>query len=530
MTNFKVLVSDKLSESGLAILRAANGIEVDVKTGLSKDELISIIGQYHALVIRSATKVTADVIAVADNLKVVGRAGIGVDNVDTNAASEKGIVVMNTPGGNTITTAEHAISLLLSLARNIPQAHSSTSAGKWEKSKFTGVEIYGKTLGILGIGRIGSLVAQRAHGLSMKVIAHDPFIPAEIAEKMGVSLVSLDELYAQSDFISIHSQLTDETRGMIDSSAFAKMKKGIRIINCARGGIINEADLVVAVESGQVAGAALDVFEHEPLPAESPLRDVTQIVTTPHLGASTSEAQEKVAVDVAEQIVDLLTNGIIRNAINVPSIDPEELPIVKPFIELGEHLGSFLGQIAKGATKKIEISYMGDLVDMNHKPIDQAIIKGVLEAFVGKTVNMVNAPYLAESRGIVVDSGSSSSKRNFAALLALKIVTDEEEILAEGTIFAGGEPRLTRLQDVLIEARLTGDMILFRNKNIPGVIGRIGTCLGEQKINIADFRLGKKESANEAMAIVNIDSAPTKEQVEQMKRLENVIDVRTVSF
>lgn len=530
MKTYKTLVSDKLSEAGIAILKETPNIEVDVKIGMKPEELKAVIGDYDALIIRSATKVTADVIKVAGKLKVIGRAGIGVDNVDTPIASAKGIVVMNTPGGNTVTTAEHAIALMMSVCRNIPAATASVKAAKWEKSKFLGVELSGKTLGIIGIGRIGSLVAKRAHGLEMKVIAFDPYISAEAAEKMGVELVTLDELYRSADVISLHCQLTNETRGMIGKEAFGKMKKGMRIINCARGGLIDEKDLAVAVEEGVVAGAALDVFETEPPDETSPLFSLDQVVLTPHLGASTSEALENVSTQVARQVADYLTKGIIQNAINVPSVDPEELPIIRPYMELGERVGSFLAQITSGGPKRIEITYMGELAEINTKPVTQAIIKGALEVYVGKTVNLVNAPYLAESRGIVVKAGTSSVKRNFAALMEITIETEEEKVSAEGTVFVGGEPRLVRLMSVLIEAKLKGDMLVFTNNDHPGVIGHIGGYLGEEKINIASFQLGRESEGGKAIAIVNIDSTPTPEQIAAMKKIENVLDVEVVKI
>ncbi len=530
MPAFKVLVSDKLSDTGVAILKGTPGLEVDIKTGMDSAELISVIADYDALIIRSATNVTKEVLDAATNLKVVGRAGIGVDNVDTQNASAKGVVVMNTPGGNIVTTAEHAIAMMMSLSRKIPQANASIMSGKWEKSKFVGVELYSKTLGIIGIGRVGSIVARRAHGFEMNVIAFDPFISADAAEKMGVKLVSLEELYAEADFISIHSQLTPETRGMINKDAFAKMKKGMRIINCARGGIINEVDLAIAIKSGQVAGAALDVFDTEPVNKDNPLLGMEEVVLTPHLGASTSEAQENVAIAVAHQVADYLTKDIIRNAINVPSIDPEELQIIRPYLSLGERMGAFVAQITDGAPERIEITYMGKLAELNDKPITQAILKGALEAYVGKTVNLVNAPYLAESRGIVVSATTSSVKRNFASLLSVKITTDTRTMTAEGTVFAGDEPRLVKLEDVIIEAILTGDLLVFTNKDQPGVIGDIGTYMGEQKINMAHFHLGRTEKGKDAISIVNVDTAPSQNQIAEMKKIDAVLDVKLVNF
>ncbi|MGK7345485.1 MAG: phosphoglycerate dehydrogenase [Candidatus Nitrospinota bacterium M3_3B_026] len=521
----KILVSDKLSGKGVDILRAAEDIDVEVKTGLSPEELLKVIPSYDGLIIRSSTKASAEVIRAAENLRIIGRAGIGVDNVDVEEASARGIVVMNTPGGNTVTTAEHTISMMMSLARKIPQASASVKAGKWEKKKFVGMELAGKTLGVVGIGRIGSLVVKRAHGLEMKIVAYDPFITAEAAEKMGVELMSLDDVLGRADVITIHTPLTAETRGLIGREAFGKMKKGALIVNCARGGILDEAALAEAVREGVVAGAALDVFEKEP-PEKNPLLELDEVILTPHLGASTSEAQEKVAVAVAEQMVDFFTHGVIQNAVNVPSIDPEKLSTVKPYLTLGERMGSFLSQIAEGAARRVEIIYMGDLSETDTRPISQSILKGILDVFVDERVNFVNAPYLAKARGIEVSSGASSVKRNFASLLGARLVTDKGEAYVEGTIFAGGEPRLVKLEDFLLEAQLEGVMLVFTNNDRPGVIGDIGTYLGEKGINIASFELARTGLGGRAMSIVTVDTAPTPEQMAEMAGIENVLKVR----
>lgn len=528
MSDIKILVSDKLSEKGVEILRAAPGISVDVKTGMSEDELIGVIGQYNGLVIRSATTVTKKVLDAAQNLKVIGRAGIGVDNVDVEAASAKGVVVMNTPGGNITTTAEHAISMMMALSRQIPQATASVKGGKWEKKKFMGMELSAKTLGVVGIGRIGSIVVNRARGLQMKVVAYDPFISNEAAEKLGVELVTLDELYARADVISVHTPMTPETKHMIGAEAFGKMKKGVRIINCARGGIIDEAALAAAINEGIVAGAALDVFEKEPPEADNPLLGLDNVIFTPHLGASTAEAQENVAIGIAEQFVDYFANGIINNAVNVPSIDPDQLPVVRPYMALGERMGSFIAQISTGGVKKVEVEYMGDLADVDHRPITQSVLKGILENYVDETVNLVNAPFLAESRGIVVSQSTSSVKRNFAALVGLRLITEEGEIHVEGTVFVGGEPRLVRIEDYIIEAQLEGTMLVVTNNDKPGVIGKIGGFLGDSGVNIAAFHLGRHETGGRAMAIVNVDSAPTQDQLGRLSGLENIIDAKLV--
>ncbi|VAX23829.1 D-3-phosphoglycerate dehydrogenase [hydrothermal vent metagenome] len=524
----RILVSDKLSQNGIDILKATPGIEVDVKTGMTPAELISIIGQYDGLIIRSATRVTEEVLKAGASLKAIGRAGIGVDNVDTKAASRKGVVVMNTPGGNTTTTAEHAVAMMMALSRKIPQATASVKKGKWEKSKFMGSEHYGKTLGILGIGRIGSIVAKRAHGLEMKVIAFDPFISLEAADNLGIELVTIDDFFARSDYISIHTPKTPETTHIINKEAFAKMKKGVRIINCARGGIINEQDLAQAVKDGIVAGAALDVFESEPPAIDNPLLALDEVILTPHLGASTSEAQENVAIAVADQMVKFFTTGLIQNAVNVPSIDPDQLSVIKPYLALGEKMGSFLAQAVEGGVKEVNITYMGDLADIDQRSITQSIVKGVLEVFAGEAVNFINAPFLAESRGIVVSSGTSSVKRNFSSLLGLKIVTDTGEMYIEGAVFMGGEPRLVKLGDYLVETQLKGNMLVFTNNDKPGVIGNIGTYLGREGVNIASFELSREKKGGVAMSIVSIDSALSSDQIKRMKKIENVVEVNLV--
>jgi len=522
-------VSDKLSEHGVKILRDAPGIDVDVKVGMTPEQLIDIIGSYDGLIIRSATKVTPEVLDAAKNLKVIGRAGIGVDNVDKETASAKGIIVMNTPGGNTTTTAEHAISMMMAMCRQIPQATASVRAGKWEKKKFMGMELYGKTLGVVGIGRIGSIVVKRARGLEMRVIAYDPFISNDAADKLGVELVSLDELYARADVISVHTPMTKETKHMIGSEAFDKMKKGVKIVNCARGGIIDETALAEAVKDGKVAGAALDVFENEP-PGDSPLLKLDEVIFTPHLGASTSEAQESVAIAVAEQFIDFFNKGIVRNALNMPSIDPEHIALVRPYLKLGEQMGSFTSQMGQGALKKVHIEYMGELAEIDQRPITQSILKGALQNYVDESVNMVNAPYLAESRGVVISTTTSSVKRNFMALIGLRLETEEREVYVEGTVFIGGEPRLVKLEEFLIEFQLEGTLLAVTNNDKPGVIGKIGAFLGDNNINIGAFNLGRAQTGGRAMAIVSIDSTLSPEQIDKLSRIENIIEAKLVQL
>ncbi|MCP4231379.1 MAG: phosphoglycerate dehydrogenase, partial [bacterium] len=451
------------------------GLEVDIDTGLTPDELKAKIKDYSGLVIRSATKVTKEILDAAENLKVIGRAGTGVDNVDTQYASQKGVIVMNTPGGNTVTTAEHAIAMMVALSRKIPQATASMKAGKWEKKKFQGTELTGKTLGILGVGNIGSVVASRAQGLKMKVISYDPFISDELAEKQGITLVTLDELFAGSDFLSIHVPLTKDTKNIINADAITKMKDGMRLINCARGGIVNEAAVAEAVTSGKLAGAAFDVFSTEPPEADNPLLAVDGRILTPHLGASTHEAQENVAVAVADQIADYLTTGTIRNAINVPSVPAELLSSLDPYIKLGEKLGSLQGQILSGGIEEIIIDYNGEVVDLDIAPVTIACIKGVLSKLMDENVNFVNAPYVAKERGIKITEVKSSRPIDFASSVTVTVKTKDSERAVEGAIFGKNDPRIVRIDKFLLDIVPEGFIILIHNEDTPGVIGRVGT-------------------------------------------------------
>ncbi|MBI3601012.1 MAG: phosphoglycerate dehydrogenase [Nitrospinae bacterium] len=523
----KVLVSDKLSEKGIEILNRAGSIEADVKTGLTKEQLIAEIPQYEGLIVRSSTKVTADIINAAKNLKVIGRAGIGVDNVDVDAASKRGIVVMNTPEGNVITTAEHAIAMMLSLARKIPQASASVKGKKWEKG-FMGVEVYNKTLGIIGLGRIGSIVANRAKGLSMNVIVYDPFISKERAKSLGVELVEMPELFKRSDFISIHVPKTSETAYLIGEKEFAMMKKGVRIINCARGGIVDEKSLAKAIKEKIVAGAALDVFEKEPVPSDNPLLELDEVICTPHLGASTDEAQVNVAIDIANQIVDFFKNGQIRNAVNVPSISADLLSRIQPYLTLGEKLGSLHAQLIEGGVRGITIKYSGDVVSLDVKPITISVIKGLLQVFVGEGVNMVNAPFIAKERGIEVVETTTSEPHDFASLISVTIKTEKQERVIEGTIFGKNDPRIVRIDEYWVEASPSGNMLIFSNIDTPGVIGKIGTLLGDDNINIAGMQLGRNKPRGNALSIVNVDSPIPEKTLAKIRSMPNIIYVKMV--
>jgi len=524
----KVLVSDSLSERGIEIMRNAPGLEVDVNTKLRPDELKRVIKDYHGLVVRSATKVTADIIGAAENLKVIGRAGIGVDNIDTAAATKRGIVVMNTPGGNTITTAEHTIAMMMALARKIPQATISMKRGEWEKKRLEGTELFNKTLGILGVGNIGQIVADRALGLKMNVIGYDPYISEDTARRMGVGLVTLDELYARSDFISIHVPLTNETRNMINRDAFRKMKKGVRIVNCARGGIVNEKDLYDAIKAGVVSGAALDVFEKEPPPSDNPLLGLDEVVLTPHLGASTLEAQENVAQAIAEQIVDYLLKGTVRNAVNLPSIPAELLEVLGPYITLAERLGGLQGQLLTGGVEEVIVEYSGEVVNYDVASVTIAAIKGLLDQLMDQYVNFVNAPYIAKERGIRVVEVKTSRPIDFASSVTIKVRSKDRENLVEGALFGKREPRIVRIDKFFIDAVPEGYLLILHNYDKPGVIGNIGTLLGTNNINIARLHLGRETVGGEAVSVWNIDTPLSEGVLSKLLRLPNIISAKVV--
>ncbi|MBW2636626.1 MAG: phosphoglycerate dehydrogenase [Deltaproteobacteria bacterium] len=525
----RVLVSDTLAQEGIEIFKKAKGIEVDVKTGLTPDELHGIIKNYDGLAIRSATEVTSDIIDAAENLKVIGRAGIGLDNVDVDSASKQGIVVMNTPGGNTNTTAEHAITMMLSLARRVPQATMSMKEGKWEKKKFMGYEVFNKTLGIMGTGRVGTIVAQRAMGLKMNVIAYDPFISPEASEKLGITLVSFEELLEKSDFISVHTPLTDETKGLINAEAIAKMKDGIFIINCARGGIVDEKSLYNALKSGKVAGAALDVFEQEPT-KNTKLIALENVICTPHLGASTDEAQRNVAISVAEQIVDYLTTGEIKNAVNFPSVSTEVLGRIRPYLALAEKLGTLEAQIVSGGIREVNIEFSGEILDYDVAPLTIALLKGLLTPILKENINYINAPILAKERGIRVVESKSSESRDYRSMITLKVKTSEDEGLAEGAIFGRRDPRIVKINEFPLDAIPEGHMILVYNYDKPGVIGNIGTTLGNSGINIARLHLGREKIEGKALVVLSTDSRLTNEALKELRDLPHVISITRIEM
>ena len=523
----RVLISDKMDPNAAQIFRA-NGVEVDEKPGLSKDELKAIIGDYDGLAIRSATKVTPDLLEGATNLKVIGRAGIGVDNVDIPAATARGIVVMNTPFGNSITTAEHAIALMFALARELPQADASTQAGKWEKNRFMGVELTAKTLGLIGCGNIGSIVADRALGLRMRVVAFDPFLTPERALELGVEKVEIDELLRRADFITLHTPLTDQTRNILSAANLAKTKKGVRIINCARGGLIDEAALKVGLESGHIGGAALDVFVEEPA-KDNPLFGTPGLIATPHLGASTNEAQVNVAIQVAEQMSDFLVRGGVTNALNMPSLSAEEAPRLKPYMALAERLGSLVGQLAHGGLSQISIETEGAAAELNQKPISSAVLAGFMRVH-SDTVNMVNAPFLAKERGIDVREIRHEREGDYHTLVRVSVMTQDGEKSVAGTLFGNSAPRLVDLFGVAVEAELDGDMIYFVNEDRPGFIGRVGSALGDSNVNIATFHLGRRAAGGEAIALIAVDGQVDGPLIGKLSALPSVKTVMPLRF
>lgn len=529
MSQFKVFIADDVNEEKLAPLSEA-GIEVVKETKLPPEELIKRLKDADGVIVRSATRITAEVMDGAEKLRVIGRAGVGVDNIDVSAATERGIVVMNAPDGNTITTAEHTIALLVSLARNVPQAHARLQNGVWDKKSFVGVELNGKTLGVIGLGRIGRHVARVAKGLGMKIIAYDPFVSDEQAKEAGLEISTLDNVFSKADFLTIHTPVTDETRGIIGAGAFAKMKDGVRLVNCARGGLVDEDALLRAIESGKVAGAALDVYSTEPLAEDSPLLNNDKIITTPHLGASTTEAQEGVALTVAEQIRDYLLTGELRNAVNAPSLAASELEALQPFIDLAEKLGRFQAQVSnQEAVSGVSIEFTGALAETDAAPITRSFLAGLLRD-VSARVNVVNAMHIAEERGINVTTSYKKSAKPLGYDVCTRVAIGESEQTAAGMVFAHGEGRITQIGEFKIEAVPTGYMLITKNKDVPGVIGKIGTLLGANDVNISRFYLGRDAAGGEALAVIEIDSPLEPAVFEALQNIEPVNVVRQVKL
>ncbi|HNW39046.1 MAG TPA: phosphoglycerate dehydrogenase [Candidatus Omnitrophota bacterium] len=524
----KVLVSDALSQKGLKVFTDASELAVDVKTDLKPEALKEIIKDYDALVVRSATKVTKEVIQAAGKLKVIGRAGVGLDNVDLEAATAKGIIVMNTPAGNTISTAEHTFSMILTMSRNIAQANASMKKGEWKRSKFMGVELYSKVLGIVGFGRIGSEVAKRALSFGMKVLAYDPFLSAQVAEDIGVQVAELKKVLQESDYITVHTPLTDETRHLISDKEFGMMKKNVRLVNCARGGIIDEVALVKAVKEGKVAGAALDVFENEPLSADNDLLKLDNVITTPHLGASTEEAQVNVAIEVAEIVRDALLGKGIRNAANYPCLDAETSKILTPYINLGEKLGMFAAQLVEGRFQEMAITYSGQITKYNLTPVTMALVKGLLTPILKETVNFVNGVSLLKERGIKLLESKSGQEGEFVNLVQLEIKTDKETKSILGTLSGNKQPRIVKIDDYYLDLYPVGEMIFIRNLDKPGLIGSLGTLMGKNRINIAAMALGRNKPGDKAISVWSVDKQVNAEMLDKIKELENILTVKII--
>ncbi|HVN64096.1 MAG TPA: phosphoglycerate dehydrogenase [Candidatus Binataceae bacterium] len=516
---FRVLLSDSLAAQGIEVLKRSPQLKFESKTGLKPAELAQIIAPYDALLIRSGTKVTREVIDAATSLKVIGRAGVGVDNVDLEAATRRGIVVMNSPTGNSVTTAEHAIAMMMALARHIPAANAALRAGKWERGKFTGAEVCNKTLGVVGLGNIGRIVADRAVGLKMKVIGYDPILTAEAASRIGVDLVSLDELFARADFITVHTPLTDDTRGIVGAAAFVKMKKGVRIINCARGGIVDETALAEALSSGKVAGAALDVFVEEPPPKDHPLLKFDNVIATPHLGAATDEAQVQVSVDIAQQVAEFLLEGTIRNAVNIPAVSPKELEVLGPHLTLGEKLGRLAAQLIAGAPTEITLTLGGEAANLKSDAIAAAVLKGLMSGFLDENLNYVNAPFIARERGIRITETRSREATDYIDMLRLNVRTEAGTHEVSGAVMGNRTLRITRIDGYRIEAAPEGYLLMLLNRDVPGVVGAVGTTLAQAKINIAGMELGRDRPGGSALSIFEVDEPVPAEVIDKLKTI-----------
>jgi D-3-phosphoglycerate dehydrogenase len=527
-----ILICDPVSPKGIALLQQRSEFKVSVLTRKhSEAELLPLVSEMHALVVRSETKITRQVIEAARKLRVVGRAGVGTDNVDTDAATQNGVVVMNTPGGNTISTAELTFSMLMALARKIPQANSSMKSGEWNRKAFQGVELFNKTLGIIGLGRIGTEVAKRAQAFGMKVLAYDPYLAMSRAKALQIEVVELDTIYARSDFITVHIPMTDETKGMLNAAAFAKMKRGVRVLNCARGGIIKEDDLVAAIQSGQVAGAALDVYEVEPPPASFPLRELPQVIMTPHLGASTTEAQDNVGIEVAETVTDYLLNGVVRNAVNLPNLDAKTYELVKPYLNLGERLGRLLAQMAPKRNERLIVTYGGKATDLPTDPITRAVLKGFLESVGGSEVNFINVMVMAHTLGLLVEEIKSNEETDFSEWLHVSVFSDGHKVSAGGTFFsARHHPRIVRLNSRPVEIVPKGILFIMTNKDRPGIVGHLGTLMGKHQVNIASMSLTRDAMGGQALTVLNLDSVPPPALLEEIQKDPDISNVRVVKL
>ena len=526
---FKILISDPLSEEGIFPLREAKGFSIVTDTSLSREELAEKIGEYDALLVRSQTQVTREIIERGTNLKIIGRAGVGVDNIDLHAATERGIIVVNAPDGNTNSAAEHTIAMLMALARKIPQAFHALKNQKWDRKSFIGVEVKNKTLGVVGLGRIGAEVAARAKGQRMNVIAYDPFLTPEKAEKLGVQFGTIEEVIKAADFITVHTPLLKETHHLINKEAFAKMKDGVQIINCARGGIIDEDALYEAIVSGKVAGAALDVFEEEPF-VDHRLLTLPQVIATPHLGASTVEAQEIVAVDVSYDVVSFLQGGVVKNPVNLPSVSKEVMAKIEPFFHLAERLGAFLSDLTTGVPEELNVTYSGDLANVEVKPLTRNTVKGLLKSKLGESVNDVNAQYHAERIGIVVNEQKTSKSKGFTSLVTVEVKTAEETRKVSGTLLNGLGPRILRVDDFIVDVVPDGHLLFIRHKDQPGAIGRVGTLLAKEGVNIATMQVGRSEIGGDAIMMLSTDKAVEESGIEQLKGLEDIYDATAINL
>lgn len=520
----RVLVSDSLSENGIAVLQAEDGIEVTVNTKLTPDQLIAEIPQYDALIVRSATKVTAGVIEAATNLKVIGRAGVGVDNIDLEAATRRGVIVVNTPGGNTVSTAEHTIAMLMAMARYIAQAHMSMKQGQWDRKRFTGIELRGKVLGVVGLGRVGLEVAKRASALAMEVVGYDPFISESVVRPLGIKLADLDDVCRQADFITVHTPLNEHTRGLIDARRIEIMKQGVRIVNCARGGIVDETALIAALKTGKVAGAALDVYENEP-PTGSELLEMDNVVLTPHLGASTEEAQENVAVEVAKEVVRVLKGRSFRNAVNLPSIDPETYEVLRPYLTLASKLGAFLGSTCRGSLEAVELEYTGELADLEVAPVTNYLLQGFLAPVIETPVTIVNAPLVAKLRGIRISETKSKHHKGHVPTVRATAVGKDMCRSISGTVYVGSELRIVEVDGFRVDFAPEGDVLLIPHDDKPGVIGAVGQILGAEKVNIAAMHVGRKRIGGHAVMLLGIDGPPSRVALEAVRTVDGVHDV-----
>ncbi|WP_027093686.1 phosphoglycerate dehydrogenase [Cohnella thermotolerans] len=526
---FKVLVSDPISDLGISLLAEASDVSIDKKTGLSEDELVAIIGEYDALLVRSQTRVTERIMTAGKQLKVIGRAGVGVDNIDLDAATKRGIVVINAPDGNTITTCEHTFAMMMALARHIPQAYLKTVGGEWDRKSFVGVELRNKVLGVLGMGRIGSEVAARAKAFGMTVLGYDPFLTEERAEKLGVKLASVDEVVREADFITVHTPLTPETRHMIGKAQFARMKKGVRLVNCARGGIIDEQALVEAIDAGIVAGAAFDVFEEEPPKPDHPFLKHPKIIVTPHLGASTVEAQENVAIDVSEQLLHILRGEPYKNAVNMPAVPADVLSKLAPYFELGRKLGSFAAQMAEGPVKEIVVGYSGELADVDTQPLTRYVVQGVLAHHLGSDqVNAVNAMHLAKTRGVNIVTNKSHASKGFTNLVSVTLRTGKEERMAAGALLNGFGARITQIDQYPVDVAPEGHILLISHYDKPGIIGRVGTSLGSNDVNIATMQVGRKLAGGAAIMVLGVDKAVPKDVLVQVASLADLVSAKQI--